>query len=565
MLLARIPMSAGTLAKRLTLLLAIAVLPGFAQIRPQGGVRSETSTAPEYTIAGTVVNAATGEPVRHAMVAALDEEDNHTVASVESGDDGHFALHHLPAAKYQLTASKRGFRTSAYDEHEEFSSAIVTGPDQDTEHLTFRLPPSASLRGVVTADGGDPVEGARVMLFLMPPDHGGSFVRSPNQRIAQVDTATTDDTGAYEFSGLAAGKYLMAVTADPWYALHRTASGFGPRPNDEAGTALDVAFPVTFFDSTTEEASATPVVLTAGQREEANINLHAVPALRLQVPATAGQPNPNAGPPPMLQQSIFGAQIPFETPAMPNPARPGTAEFVGVPPGHYELSQGNRIVELDASSSRQVDPADGTQAVSVSGRLVTGPGVALHDDATVALYSLDGSHRPDQLVTVAHKGQFRFDSVLPGRWELWAWATGAQSAVVSITVGGKTHAGNALTVGERPLTLLATIKAGDARVPGFTRKDGKGFAGAMVVLVPKDTTAFQALVRRDQSDSDGSFSLNGAPPGFYTVIAIEDGWNLDWTQPSELARFLSRGVPVTVTETSNGVVHLSAPVPVETR
>lgn len=550
---------AGKTAKRLVLLFAVMAPAAFSQ-RTSG----HDSAVEGFTIAGTVVNAATGEPVRHAMVAVLDEEDNHTVASALSGDDGHFALNRLQAAKYQLTASKRGFRTAAFNEHEEFSSAIVTGPDQDTEHLVFRLPASASLRGVVTADGGDPVEGARVMLFQVPAGHGHdpARLRGPNQRIAQVDTATTDDTGAYEFSSLAAGKYLVAVSAEPWYALHRSG-----RQDDEANVALDVTYPVTFFDSTTEEASATPIALAAGQRDEANVSLHAVPALRLLVPAVGSQTDPYASPPPMLQQSIFGVQIPFATPGIPNAGRAGTTEFAGVPPGHYEMSIGNppRVVELDASSNRQVDPADGASSVSVTGNLVADPGKALNQDCTVALYSLDPSRRPGQLVTVAHQGQFHFDSVLPGKWELWAWAAGMQSAVVSISVDGKIHSGNGLTVGERPLNLLAAINTGSARVHGFARRGGKGFAGAMVVLVPGDTSAFEALVRRDQSDSDGSFSLNGVAPGSYTVIAIEDGWEVHWAEPAELARFLPGGVPVTVTGSSGGVVRLAAPVPVQSR
>ncbi len=178
-----------------------------------------------YRIAGTVVNAVTGEPVHHAAVAALSEEDSHTVAAVESDNEGHFSLERLPAAKYQLTASKRGFRASFYDEHEEFNSAVVTGPGQPTDHLIFRLVPGGVVHGTVISDGGDPVEGARVLLFAKEYDGkaGG--------RINQSDTATTDDTGAYEFTGLAAGEYMLAVTAEPWYALHRSPS----RAHQQAG------------------------------------------------------------------------------------------------------------------------------------------------------------------------------------------------------------------------------------------------------------------------------------------------------------------------------------------
>ena len=132
-----------------------------------GGQAAAVAAGP-YRIAGTVVNAITGEPVRRATVAVLSDPDSQTVASVKSDNEGRFALTRLAAAKYQLTASKRGFRTAFYDEHEEFSSAIVTGPDQDTSGLEFKLTPGAVLRGTVTGDGGDAVEGARVMLFRKP-------------------------------------------------------------------------------------------------------------------------------------------------------------------------------------------------------------------------------------------------------------------------------------------------------------------------------------------------------------------------------------------------------------
>jgi hypothetical protein len=156
-----------------------------AQASPPTGSVASSSL---FRIAGTVVNSASGEPVRHATVAVLSEEDSHTIAAVESDGDGHFSLDRLPAAKYQLTVSKRGFRTAFFDEHKNYNSAVVTGPEQDTANITFRLDPGAVLHGAVTTDGGDPVEGARVLLFLK--FHDGK----PAARILQSDATTTDDT-----------------------------------------------------------------------------------------------------------------------------------------------------------------------------------------------------------------------------------------------------------------------------------------------------------------------------------------------------------------------------------
>ena len=85
----------------------------------------------------------------------------------------------------------------------------------------------------------------------------------------------------------------------------------------------------------------------------------------------------------------------------------------------------------------------------------------------------------------------------------------------------------------------------------------------MIVLVPRQPSAYRALVRRDQSDSDGSFSLRDVPPGRYTVIAIQNGWKLDWTDRELMARYLSGGVGVTVSDQAGGAVRLSDAVPVQ--
>jgi len=56
---------------------------------------AHAQTAGNYRIAGTVVNAQTGGPVRGATVEALNEEGSYVVASTESGEDGHFTLEHM--------------------------------------------------------------------------------------------------------------------------------------------------------------------------------------------------------------------------------------------------------------------------------------------------------------------------------------------------------------------------------------------------------------------------------------------------------------------------------------
>ena len=533
------------------ILLALATLPAM----PQTVSSSSPPASSLYRIAGKVVNAVTGEPVRRAAMALLAVEDSRPIASVESGNDGSFALEGLPAAKYQLTASRRGFRTAFYDEHDEFSTAIVTGADQETGGLLFRLVPGAVLHGVVTADGGDPVADADVMLFLKPHRTG--------DQIVEAGSAITDGTGAYEFGDLAAGDYLLAVKAEPWYALHHSTINTRSRQANDPSVALDVAYPVTYFDSTTDEASASPIVLAGGSREEANIALHAVPALHLTLEAPRAERGEVM---PMLRQTIFGAKVFTESLASPPDPRQATVEFTGIAPGHYEIEQAEpRIVELDATVSQRVDTSLGTPAVEISGTLQASSGSSLKNEATVTLESLDSARRQAPIQTFCLQGAFSFAKVPPGVWELWAESAGRQLPIASITVDGRTHAGNRVTVQDRPLSVVVTVSHAETSVEGFARRDDKGMAGVMVVLVPRNRSALRSLVRRDQSDSDGSFALRDVVPGQYTVVAIQDGWELDWAQPEVLSRYLPKGVAVTITETSGKLVRLSEPVPVQAR
>jgi hypothetical protein len=87
----------------------------------------------------------------------------------------------------------------------------------------------------------------------------------------------------------------------------------------------------------------------------------------------------------------------------------------------------------------------------------------------------------------------------------------------------------------------------------------------MVVLVPADPESHRELFRRDQSDQDGSFSLRSVIPGTYTIVAIENGWDLDWSRPGVIAHYAKQAQTVTVTEHSPTSIHLVDPVEVKPR
>jgi len=80
------------------------------------------------------------------------------------------------------------------------------------------------------------------------------------------------------------------------------------------------------------------------------------------------------------------------------------------------------------------------------------------------------------------------------------------------------------------------------------------------VLVPENPLDNTDLFRRDQSDSDGTFTLSEVAPGRYTVIAIQNGWDVDWQDPAVLKSYLDNGtrIEITAPQTYTLSVHAQA-------
>jgi hypothetical protein len=268
-----------------------------------------------------------------------------------------------------------------------------------------------------------------------------------------------------------------------------------------------------------------------------------------------------------LRQTIFGEVISAESSGFLDALQSGSVEFTGVAPGHYELAQGDppRVMELDATASQEVDPSLGSPTVSVRGTMRTQVGTALTEDCSLTLDAVDPTRHQNSIQTAGVRGGFNFSTVPPGEWELSATCGGSQAAIASVTEGNRIRRGNRITVQDRPVVVAVVVSQGGTRLEGYAKKGDKGASGAMIVLVPKDLTTIDGLARRDQSDSDGSFSLRDVIPGQYTLVAIEDGWPLDWMQPTVIGRYLPGGVAVTVSDRTGKVTTLPTPVEVEPR
>src|SRR5579863_2755771 len=139
----------------LTLLFAVAAA---AQPAP-------TEAQAKFRISGTVVDAVRGDALPDIEVSISVSQAESVLHTVITGPDGRFEFAGLAPTKYSLSGRGNGYLPQGYEQHHSYFTGVVAGPGFESENLTFRLKPDASVSGVVTDEFGDPVPLAEVLLF----------------------------------------------------------------------------------------------------------------------------------------------------------------------------------------------------------------------------------------------------------------------------------------------------------------------------------------------------------------------------------------------------------------
>jgi len=220
----------------------------------------------------------------------------------------------------------------------------------------------------------------------------------------------------------------------------------------------------------------------------------------------------------------------------------------------FDLTQDGQ--EIDPASAPPASGAKLTVAIQGAARPPQGLLLALRTK----------EHRVIRRAPVDPSGAAEFVDVPPGKYDLLAATPSNDYVVRRIVINGNVSKGHSLEfVAGASIEGAVTIVGGQRVVQGVAKHNGKGVAGAMIVMVPKDPEENGELFRRDQSDLDGTFSLGTVVPGEYTVVAIENGWDLNWSQPGVIAHYVEQGKKITVMAGTGEPVHLSDPVDVQPR
>lgn len=514
-------------------------------------VAAEGKTPEKCTLAGTVVNSLTGEPLNKAQILAepLGKPGAPAYGTL-SDANGNFKLVELDPGQYRVRGERNGYLPTSYSGRRADSTgaAVVVAPGQQLLDLKLKMPPFGVIAGTVRESDGEPVAGARVEVLRV--DYSNGYY----PRAELIEGASTDDSGQYRSVNLPPGKYYVRVTPRE--------SSFAVDGSPKSARRLEVLVP-TLYPGVQDPSTATLVEVTPGARVTGiGVTLSRNRLFRVSgyapFPAQADQGS-------VILACANGISGVLEQ-VSASVVQKGDGKFAieGVPPGSYQLSAvangrdrfyfGRLPIEVgdtDVEGVRVTIDA-GTE---VTGR-VTLAGAAAAKFAS-ALFFTDGTFEnrftagvgSDQTFGVnLNQSRTRYQISLPKEGPLF---------IQSIRSGGIDVFREGLAIsGGGKVELEVVLSADAGQVDGVVLdKDDNPSVGARVLLAPEPKLRSRPdLVQTAIADQQGHYSFQKVPPGNYTLFAWDDLEPGIWWDPDFLKKYETQGEAVTVSANGHATV-----------
>jgi hypothetical protein len=534
-------------------------------------------------IVGRVVDASSDAPVGDAIVTLVLDPASAAVAPrpqrVLVDSRGRFLFHDLPKGTVTLNVSADGYMAGGYGQRRPngTTSPMELGEGQRVSDVTIRLWKVAAIGGTVIDEFGDPVVGVPVRILQESRGAGP-------RRVMPAAKVVTDDRGAFRFSSLEPGDYLVAVPS--------TGTSSPSTPSD--GQLFLCA--TTFFPSALTPSQAE--VITIGSGEE---RLRVDVTLQLVRTATvSGLASGPDGPASNFALRLVPAYTDdwagdsgFEAARTLTDAR-GAFTLRGVPPGRY-LLEGAAWSAVSVSespdgeataASESAKPVLSSQAAALWGQtavtvgeadlvgvsLVLGPGLSVSgrlrfagssqpptadqmQQLSISLTSVDGRSRgPQPPGRIAADGQFTVRGYLPGQYAINVSSPNRSWTVLSMTASGRDLlrapleldsdvSGVVLSFTDRPTQLAGAVVSSTAQDERL-----------MVVIFPADYAAALdngMLGRRSREmplNATRQFAVDGLPAGGYLVAAIASDLAANWTDADLVAVIARQATRVTLAD-----------------
>jgi Carboxypeptidase regulatory-like domain len=519
----------------LTALLAMCfvIAPGFCHA--QRPATSPASASPDdqlATIAGTVVSANTGEPLKKAYVTLSTkgnrgDDSNDRPLSATTDAVGRFSIDKIPAGSYDLVVTRANYLRSHYgqDQFDKPGAMLSLAPGQKVADLLFRLSRTAVITGKVVDEDGEPVRGATVTTLLHTKVRG-------KPSIQRNDNENTNDLGEYRIAGLDPGRYSVFATPPVGYYIQETPRRFDQYAPVYYSGATDISRASTLELKSGDEISGIDFVLTPKPPTRAyKVRGHVLNSLTDYPDARV-----------VVRLFPRGEADPSFTSnqkqAYPD-GKSGNFEIKDVVPGEY-IAVALSYAGGKSHNAQQTVDVSNTDVDSVSLVLTRGIEIPIRitlegksagsiADVSIGLIPAEDETAINfsglQSAIAQPDGGFLLKEVSDGFYSLKVSSKCQECYLKSAKSNGidLLDQGIRIASGTGPPSIAVVYSSNTGSVSGaVTNKDDLPATGALVVLVP-DAASRQKFEQYKTANTDqhGHFEIRGVPPGHCKAFAWE--------------------------------------------
>ena len=557
----------------------------FSLALPQQGRDTRPATVGTGRIAGTVVDAESGRPIRFAHVLLRSPQEERL--GVTDGG-GTFSFDRLPSGAYRLVIAKPGYLETVYGQTRPGTDTpgkqILLRDREPVARVVVPLSQGGAISGTIRDDRGDPVYGADVSVSRWVTSYG-------IRQLEELESARTDERGNYRISLLPPRDYVLSA-APPGYGLPDTegspspfefATAFHPGVSSAASAEsirlglgetrsnIDLTLPLVAV------GSVSGVVLDASGKPASGVEVALLSPREITNGETGRTTNTGADGRFLYEKVVPGAYVLIASTIPQN-------ERISFPYSHARIVQGSGVYYPDPPTLKEVrvdrepaspatihPPASAWSDVSVTGGGTSNVTLSMEPPRKLmGRLVLEGAARPPAMkeiriemsalrgphgsgANISDDGTFEIDNLAPGRYAINVGGFAAPWSLSSVSVGGVEALDAFLEMPRdrdvRDVTV--TLRDREAELSGsVSDAAGRPASERTVVVFPSDDRLWAGFMRVQAEflPADGMFVFRNLRPGRY-LLAVVDGVEAgEWLDPAFLRNLLTAAVPVTLGE-----------------
>ena len=531
-------------------------------------------------IEGSVIDSATGEPIRKASVtlAAIpivmgirtgggmmggDLYDpammpanriaNAPPAVLTTDADGRFRAVLTPG-RYGIRAGRSGYLATPAG-----VTALSLIPGETLKGVTIKLTKQALITGRVIDADGEPLAGVRVQCLRWT-----TMGQNGQRALTPQSSGGTNDKGEYRIFGITPGEYIVSAEAD----------ATGPMPE----TGVRAAYVTLFAPGVTDLADARAIHLASGAiregRDGIDFRMRRVPVVEVSGKVTSASGLAGTMVSLLPRNPALYMSLSRQHSAQVDPD--GSFALPNVPPGAY-------VLHATGVSSQNQQRFSGRMNLDVGGRDLKGLTLSLEPAITLkGQIRVDGALAPSVVPPVAldslalwlqpqgggpsggassrvdAKGRFTVSSLDPVPYRIQAGGLPKGYYIKSIQLGG-------VEVRDVNSVDLSTARAGSAgdciirleygtaEVSGKVLDKKERPASDVQVIV---VDARGEIVRGAGTLIDGQYRITELPPGTYRLFPVVDA---DISDPNTFDRLSAAGLKITLAKSAHEMRNLEVP------